>query len=312
MTIALIGLGNWGKNHLRVLKKLNLLAGVYEINPKIKNSKKYSNIVFFNKKEDIAINEKIKAVIISTPAETHYEVAKFFLKNGKHVLLEKPMCINYTDALKLHKISKKNKKILMVGHLLQYHPCVKKIFQLISQKVIGKIKYIESRRLGLGRIRKHENILWSFAPHDINLVCSIFKKFPDTIRTIGSYINNNKVADATTTHLKFGKTFVNITVSWLHYEKVHQLLIVGKKGMIIFDDLINWGKKIKLVRYKILKRDNSIKSEKKFIKVEESEPLLNQLKHFVRCINNNLEPLTSSREVIKTMKILKISTNQIK
>ena len=254
----------------------------------------------------------VKAVIISTPANTHYKIAKFFLENKKHVLLEKPMCITYKDSLKLHKISKKNKKILMIGHLLQFHPCVKKIFQLMSKKIIGEIKYIESRRLALGRIRKHENIIWSFAPHDINLVCSIFNKYPDKVNTIGSYINNNKIADTTTTHLKFGKIFVKINVSWLHYEKVQNFLIVGKKGMIVFNDLLDWKNKLKLTKYNILKKTNSIKSKSKFIKIKKSEPLLNQLKHFVTCIKKDEEPDTSSRYVLKTMRVLETSTNQIK
>ena len=130
MKIVLIGLGAWGKNHLRCLKKLNILGGVFETNKRIRFKKEYRDLIFFDSMKQVLEQKNVKAVIISTPANTHYKIAKFFLENKKHVLLEKPMCITYKDSLKLHKISKKNKKILMIGHLLQFHPCVKKIFQL--------------------------------------------------------------------------------------------------------------------------------------------------------------------------------------
>lgn len=209
--IALIGLGNWGANHLRVLIKNNLLAGIYDKNKKIKNFKNFKNL------DEISFDKNVKGVIIATPPNTHFELAKFFIQKKIPVLVEKPVCLNFKDTITLYNLSLKFKTKICVGHLLFFHPAIEKITEIINKRIIGKIKYIESNRLNLGRIRDYEDILWSFAPHDISIIDNLIKnKKILEIKCVGNKINNTKIADISTTIIKYSNILAKISVSWLH------------------------------------------------------------------------------------------------
>lgn len=307
-SICLIGIGRWGQNHLRILDSLKLLSGVYDLkynNLKDKKIKIYKNI------SEIIEDKNVKGVIIATPPDTHYEIASKLVKKKIPVLIEKPVCLNLSDTLKLNKLSKKNKTITLVGHLLFFHSAFQMIKKILKDNIIGKVNYIESNRLNLGKIRKNEDILWSFAPHDISMITNIVDNQYDSIKSMGMKISNSRVSDVSTTLIKYKSILAKISVSWLHYEKVHEFFILGKKGMIIFNDTNSWGKKLKLIKYKINK-NKVINSSEKFLKIKKDEPLKKEIIHFVDIITGKQKdsPIFLDK-IIPTMKILNVCSRQI-
>ena len=307
-SICLIGIGRWGQNHLRILNNLKLLSGIYDLNY---NNLKEKKIKIYKNINEIIEDKNVKGVIIATPPDTHYEIASKFVRNKIPVLIEKPVCLNLSDTLKLNKLTKKYKTITLVGHLLFFHPAFKMIKKILKNNLIGEINYIESNRLNLGKIRKNEDILWSFAPHDISMITNIVNTHYDSIRSMGMKISNSRVSDVSTTLIKYKSILAKISVSWLHYEKVHEFFILGKKGMVIFNDTNSWAKKIKLIKYKIDK-NKVISSSEKFIKIKKDEPLKEEIIHFVDIITGKKKDSPVFLEkIISTMKILDVCSRQI-
>lgn len=305
---ALIGVGIWGNNHLRVLCKLNLLSGVYDSDKKLKfdkKIKKYSNL------KEIIKDKNVKGVIIATPPKTHFKIASFFINEKLPVLIEKPVCLNLKETYDLYKLSKKKKSIVTVGHLLFFHPAFFIIKKLLKENIIGKINYIDSNRLNLGKIRKDEDILWSFAPHDISLIDNIVGKKYDSIKTVTMKVSNSKISDVSTTLIKYKSILAKISVSWLHYKKVHEFFILGKKGMIVFNDGFNWNKKLKIIKYKITK-EKKIHASEKFIKLIKKEPLKEEIMHFLNLITGKEKnsPIFLNK-IIRTMEILDNCSKQV-
>ena len=179
----------------------------------------------------------INAVIIATPAETHYGVASLMLKGGKACLVEKPLTLNCSTARKLIGIAKQRNRILMVGHILMFHPAVAEMKQMVSHGVLGKLQYIYSNRLNLGTVRSEENILWSFAPHDIAIIQYLIGSKPIAVDAKGATFLQRGIEDVTVTHLTYSENIhAHIFVSWLHPFKEQRLVVTGNKGMIVFED----------------------------------------------------------------------------
>ena len=237
--LAVIGGGYWGKNLIREYNSLGVLDTICDINEKqLQNYKtKYNNIKTTTCWNSVLENKEVTAVCIALPAELHYSYSKKSLLNGKDVFVEKPITLNTKEAEELVKIAKKENKILMVGHLLHYHPGIIKIKELILNNKIGKIKNITSNRLSLGKFRKFENVLWSFAPHDISLVLGLVNDMPEKVICYGKDHINKGIHDVTNSILLFKNAYVNINVNWLNPYKEQKMSIIGEKGMIIFDDV---------------------------------------------------------------------------
>lgn len=305
---ALIGVGIWGSNHLRVLRKLNLLSGIYDSDKKLEIDKK---IKIYTNLNEIIKDKNVTGVIIATPPKTHFKIASVFIKKKIPVLIEKPVCLSLKDTHKLNNLSQKYKTITIVGHLLFFHPAFREIKNIIENNLIGKINYIESNRLNLGKIRKDEDILWSFAPHDISMITNLINKQYESIKSVGMKISNSKISDVSTTLIKYKSTLAKISVSWLHYEKVHEFFILGKKGMIIFNDTNDWEKKLKLIKYKINK-NKTINTSIKFIKIKKDEPLKKEILHFTDLVTgNSKESPIFIKKILKTMEILDVCSRQI-
>lgn len=317
MVISQIGLGYWGENIFRNLlkiykqekletliifdkdqEKINLLLDKYQ------NDIKEIRLIVAKSLEELNNSE---AVFISTPSSTHYNLAKYFIMNKKHVFVEKPLCLSSQEAIELKELSTQNKVILMAGHLLLYHPAVIKLKKIIKEGKIGKIHYIYSNRLNLGKLRTEENILWSFAPHDISVILFLLDSEPHTVNSFGaSYITPN-IFDITLTTMEFDNNIkAHIYVSWLNPFKEHKLSVIGSEGMIVFDDLTK--EKLFFYPHKIQwqegKKPIAQKANHQIIQVENTEPLLNELSHFIDCIKNNKQPLTNADESIKVLKII--------
>jgi len=237
--LGLIGGGYWGKNLIREFNNTNTLHTICDINEEAlkKYNELYPHVKTTKSWDDVLDNTEINAVCIALPAEMHFTFAKKSLLAGKDVYVEKPITLDINEAEELVKIAKENDKILMVGHLLHYHPCIEKIKEMINKDKIGKVKNIVANRLNLGIFRVQENVLWSFAPHDISVVLNLCDdKLPDSVQCIGKDHITEGVHDVTNSMLKYNDKYVNINVNWLNPYKEQKMSIIGEKGMILFDD----------------------------------------------------------------------------
>ena len=237
--IAVIGAGYWGKNLVRNFHQLGALKAVCDADNKIQKqmAKKYPEVRIVGKEKEIFDDKSIDAVVIATPAATHYALAREALSAGKHVFVEKPLSLTYADGQRLVDFAHEKGTMLFVGHILHYHPAVIKLKEMIRAGKIGRLQYIYSRRLCFGKIRREENILWSFAPHDISLILSIAGEDPHYIDSVGNNFLHAQIPDVTMTNLKFPSGIgAHIFVSWLNPFKEQRLVIVGSQGMLVFDD----------------------------------------------------------------------------
>jgi UDP-2-acetamido-3-amino-2,3-dideoxy-glucuronate N-acetyltransferase len=317
--IGIIGCGRWGINHVKTAYGLldkNLVA-VFDSNQKLKEkvSEISHSIPFTTNKNDIILNSDVKGVIIATPAETHFSLAKECLENGKHVLVEKPITLHTIEAKQLIAIAKENDRRLMVGHVLLYHPAIISLKKLCTDGKIGTLQYIYSNRLNLGAIRSEENILWSFAPHDISIIQYLIESKPIEIASNGAHFVQNGIEDTTITYLKYpNNVHAHIFVSWLHPFKEQRLVVIGDKGMIVFEDSLS---KDKLRFYpkgfhKTEQGFQKFEGEFESIVFSDAQPLAEEHKHFYNCITHNKQPLTDGQHALEVLEILEQATQRLK
>ncbi|MEA1934995.1 MAG: Gfo/Idh/MocA family oxidoreductase, partial [Thermodesulfobacteriota bacterium] len=236
--ICVVGAGRWGKNHIKTLLGLDCLAGIVEANTDMRAEfkEKYPDVRTFASIRD-AINEDFDGFTVATPAETHFEIAEFIISHNKHVLVEKPLTLKAKDSRRLKEFAEENGVNLMVGHLLLFHPAIRKIKELIEKGKIGKLQYIYSNRLNLGTVRTEENILWSFAPHDISIFQYFIGSPPIEVVSRGGAFLQPHIHDSSMTVLTYPDNIVgHIFVNWLHPFKEHRMVVVGSKGMLSYED----------------------------------------------------------------------------
>lgn len=308
--IAVIGSGYWGKNLVRNFDSLGVLNTICDSNEILLSQLKeqYPLIqpcLAFN---DVLGNPDITGVAIATPAETHYNLAKEALLAGKHVFVEKPLTLDENDAASLIALAKQQGLTLMVGHLLQYHSIFIALKAMAERGDLGQINYIYSNRLNLGKIRREENILWSFAPHDISMILSLAGEMPESIIATGGNYLHKEIADVTTTHLEFPSGLkAHIFVSWLHPFKEQKLVVVGDKKMAVFDDTQPWGDKLLLYPHRINWEDNipvPDKADAERLDIPQREPLKSECQHFLECIVSGKMPRTDGEEGLRVLHVL--------
>ncbi len=317
LKVAVIGAGYWGKNLVRVFNELGTLKLICDTN---KNALKIQSANFpgietTNSLTRVLQDENIDAVAISSPAATHYKITKLALLHKKHVFVEKPIALTSREGEELRELAKEASRILMVGHILYYHPAIIKLKSLITEGKLGRIRHIYSNRLNIGKLRTEENILWSFAPHDISVILMLLGKEPVNVIAYGGDYINNGIYDTTLTALDFGKGVKgHIFVSWLHPFKEQKLVVVGSKAMAVFDDL----NKDKLVIYPHrIKWENgkipiAVKAEHYAVKIKNSEPLKEEARHFIECAAKGKTPRTDAREALRVLKVLETAEKSIK
>ena len=236
--VCVVGGGSWGRNHIKTLHSIGALGGIVETSKKSLKELliKYPETKTYSKLEN-ALDNDFDGFTIATPAETHFSIAKKIISSGKHLLIEKPMVLKVDEAEELVLLAKQKQINLMVGHVLLFHPAIQKIKKIIDDGVIGKLQYIYSNRLNLGKVRSEENVFWSFAPHDIAIFQYLTESFPENIHAHGSVLLQKGIYDSTMTHLEYKSGVrAHIFLSWLHPFKEHRLVVIGKKAMISFED----------------------------------------------------------------------------
>jgi UDP-2-acetamido-3-amino-2,3-dideoxy-glucuronate N-acetyltransferase len=306
--VAVIGNGYWGKNLVRNFHALGVLKVVCDTRPEaLEEAHAQFGVNTCYSPEAILNNPEIQAVAIAAPAVQHYELAKACLLAGKDVYVEKPLALRVEEGQELVKIAKARGRILMVGHILQYHPAILKVKELIRSGELGRMQYIYSSRLNLGKLRSEENILWSFAPHDISAILYLLDEEPVRVNARGGSYIDPKIFDTTLTTCEFQSgVMAHIFVSWLHPFKEQKLVIVGSKKMVVFDDV---EKERKLVVYShridwLNRMPVAHKDSGQVIQLAAEEPLRNECEHFLDSVITRKAPRTDGESGVQVLKVL--------
>jgi UDP-2-acetamido-3-amino-2,3-dideoxy-glucuronate N-acetyltransferase len=312
-SVAVIGTGYWGKNLVRNFHQIGALKMICDKSETVLGAlqAQHPNVEISYALTDVLKRDDIQGVVIATPAETHFFLAREALLAGKHVYVEKPLVLNEAEGRELIEIADKRGRVLMVGHLLQYHPAFIKLKELASSGELGRIDYIYSHRLNLGKIRREENILWSFAPHDISMILALAGDEPESILTTGGFYLHQRIADVTTTHMDFPSGLkAHIFVSWLHPFKEQKLVVVGERKMAVFDDTLDWPDKLLLYAHRIEWHNNlpvPVKANPERVEYQKDEPLKRECLHFLKCIVSGEKPATDGNEGLRVLRILNAS-----
>lgn len=306
--VAVVGVGYWGKNLVRNFYELGALEALCDadktVEAKFECAKK--GVKFYSEYAQVLADPAIHAVVLATPAVTHYEMAKAALEAGKDVLVEKPLSIEVKHGEDLVRIANAKGQILMVGHILRFHPAFLKLKQLIQEGVLGKINYLYSNRLNIGKIRTEENILWSFAPHDISAMLALLNEMPVRVDCSGGATLSQDVYDVTLSHFEFPSGVqAHIFVSWLHPIKEQRLVVVGSEKMAVFDDTIE--DKLLLYPHKVEWKNRiptAVKAAAEVVALEDGEPLRAECQHFLDCVRTRTSPVTDGAEGLRVLRVL--------
>lgn len=306
--IGLIGCGGWGKNLARNLFELGVLSAIADPSEFAVNLAKDLGVPHFASPEAIFAISDIEGIAIATPAETHVPLGLAALEAGKHIYVEKPIALSTDDARVLAEKAAAMGRVLMVGHLLQYHPVYRALAEATGNGRFGEVHHLISNRMNLGMVRNEENVMWSFSPHDVSMVLGLAGSAPKRVRAVGSSFLQPEIDDIVTMFVAFeGGQTAEIRSSWLHPEKEQKLTLVGSKAMAVFDDRAVWTDKLIVTDYTIDRsnpRPKAVRLKDESITVEQGEPLRNEMSHFVACVADNARPLTDANEAIAVLSVL--------
>ncbi|MBA3532354.1 MAG: Gfo/Idh/MocA family oxidoreductase [Ardenticatenales bacterium] len=306
MQIGVIGCGYWGKNLVRNFNELGVLSWVCDATPTGQSTARaLAPSATITESFQALLASDVAGVVIATPAETHYDLARQALEANKDVFVEKPLALTYEQGSHLVRLAQQQERLLMVGHVLEYHPAIIKLQELVETGVLGKVHYIYSNRLSLGKVRREENILWSFAPHDVAVILRLIGALPfQVIACGGSYVQPN-IADVTVTNLLFDNGVrAHIYVSWLHPFKEQRLVVIGSRKMASFDDV---SKSLVLYDQRVEVQAGQpipIKGEGEQVPFGSEEPLRQECQAFLTAIATRRPPLTDGHSGLRVLKVL--------
>lgn len=306
--VAVVGCGHWGKNHVRNFAGLGALAAVVDPDQEVaaRFAKEYGvKALSF---EQAVADSAIDAVVIATPAELHADLAVKAFKHGKHVFVEKPIALTLEEGERMKAAAQKAGKVLMVGHLLQYHPAFVALRDFVRGGGLGTLRYAYSHRCSLGKFRTEENALWSFAPHDVSMLLALFGQAPETVHGSGGAYVTPGVEDECRLDFEFaGGARAHIFASWLHPFKEHRLIVVGEAGMAVFEDSQSGPEKLRLYRHQI---DTSgpvpapSKADWEALPYGDEEPLQTECAHFLGACAGEHPALTDADEALRVLDVL--------
>lgn len=313
--VAAVGCGHWGKNIVRNLSQLGALTAVSDLSQTRASEFSTRFEVPARPFFDLLRDDEIEAVAIATPAALHADHALRALEAGKHVFVEKPLAMTLAEGERLHQVARERQKVLMVGHVLRYHPGVRKLIEEVRSGRLGSVRHIYSRRLGLGKFRTEEDVLWSFAPHDISIILAIFGELPWRVSAHGRSILNSSLADIARVHLDFANgVTADIAVSWLNPVKEQKLVLIGSRAQAIFDDTASWPEKLQIFDHGINMSSGAVqfaKANPVLVRVDEKEPLREECAHFLSCVAAGKTPRTDGVEAVRVLKVLEAAAKSM-
>lgn len=311
--VAVLGCGYWGKNLVRNFAQLDVLEMVCDVTEAGRQSAtELAPQARLAATTEEVWDSAVEAVVIATPAETHYAVVREALMAGKDVLVEKPLALTYEQGEELVQLAAQYRRILMVGHVLEYHPAIVTLLNMVRSGELGKLHYIYSNRLSLGKIRREENILWSFAPHDVAVILRLLGNPPfEVIACGGSYVQPN-IPDVTVTNMLFDNGVrAHIHVSWLHPFKEQRLVVVGARKMASFDDV---AKKLVLYDQHVEVKEGQpvpVKGSGEEVTFDPSEPLRLECQAFLDAVSTRQPPLTDGVSGLRVLKVLQAAQRSL-
>ena len=312
-TVAVIGCGYWGKNLVRNFHNLGALAVVSEMTPAGRRiARELAPEATVVSSVEAALCTPVAGVVIATPAETHYAFVKQALEAGKDVFVEKPLALTYAQGAHLVHMAETADRILMVGHVLEYHPAIRQLEALLQHGVLGKVQYMYSNRVSLGKVRREENILWSFAPHDVAVMLRLMGSLPFQVAAYGgSYVQPN-IADVTVTHLLFDNSVrAHIHVSWLHPFKEQRLVVIGSRRMASFDDV---AKRLVLYDQRVELREGEpvpVQGPGEEVPFADEEPLRLECQAFLEALATRRPPVTDGRSGLRVLQVLQAAQRSL-
>jgi predicted dehydrogenase len=312
--VAVVGCGYWGKNLVRNFAELGVLRAICDANPETLHTfKQQYGAEGVTEFHQLLAMSDVKAVVIATPAETHANLVIQALAAGKDVFVEKPLALTLEDAFKIQAIAQKHDCIMMVGHLLEYHPALVKLRSLVNEGKIGKLQYLYSNRLSTGKVRTEENVLWSFAPHDICSILGCIGQLPISVQAVGS-THLGKVEDICLLNLEFENNVkAHIFVSWFHPFKEQRLVVNGDTGTIVFDD-VSIDQKLVLYEQQVeFQQQTPVlkKTSQLTVPIPSAEPLKSECKHFLECVHSRKSPITGIQNGIDVLTVLQAAQRSL-
>ncbi len=322
--LAVIGAGNWGFNHVRTFAQLpgGHLHAVSDLVPTNlqKVRQQFPEVLTESDYRKVLDLAGLQAVVVATTAASHYEIARAALERGLHVLVEKPMTLDIRESQDLIELARKQQRVLMVGHILLYHPVVVRLKQCIQEGVLGSIHYIYSKRVNLGQVRKDENSLWSLAPHDISVMLHLLGQLPESVSATGQAFLRQTIQDVVFFTLRFpGGQIAHSHASWLDPGKIRQFTIVGSRQMAVFDDM-EPAEKLRLYNkgVDIAESYNSYgealtlrQGDITIPAIKMSEPLRNECLHFLECIREGKQPISDGENGLAVLQVLQAAQRSL-
>ncbi len=306
--VAVAGCGEWGRNIVRNFHELGALGVVCDRCPDTQRAMSERYGVPGRSFPDILEDDGIDCVAITAPAEMHATLTREALAHDKHVFVEKPLALNATDAKDLCAMAEARGRCLMVGHLLRYHPAFRRLAELVQGGGLGRLQYIYSNRLNLGRFRREENALWDFAPHDISMILALVGAMPEAVWAIGAHYFHKSLYDVTTSHLAFPDGInAHIFVSWLNPFKDQKLVVVGEAGMAVFEDSLPGPEKLLFYPHTVTRQEDvpSLeRAEPEPLPYPDEEPLKAECQHFLDSVTAGSPPRTDGREGARVLTVL--------
>lgn len=313
--VGLVGCGYWGRNLARTFAGLEALGATCDVSREAARevaSRHGSRALVF---DEMLSDPTIVGVAIATPPITHAELAERALRAGKDVFVEKPLALTVDEGTRLKEVAADTSRVLMVGHLMRYHPAFIEMQNLVNGGGIGELRYLASHRLNFGRIRTSENILWSFAPHDISMILALTGEAPELVGAFGASYISESIPDVTVTHMEFAKGIrAHIYVSWLHPFKEQRLVAIGTEGTLLLDDTQPWASKLRLYENRVVwgaAGPASDRGREVVVPVEPAEPLELECKHFLDRIADRDAPLTDAEEALRVLRVLQQAQDRL-
>ena len=306
MRLSILGAGDWGKNHVRIFCDLLGNENVIVCDPdeECRDAMRDAHPGIALSPE--AVFDGVDAVVVATPAVSHYSLASDALRAGKHVLVEKPIAMTSHDAGELIELAKERDRILMVDHLLEYHPAVQELKRLIDQGTMGRIFHLSSQRLNLGVIRSEENALWSLAPHDVSVILHLLGEEPYEVVARGQVYLQEGIEDVAFLTLRFPSgTLGHVQTSWLDPVKTRKLTVVGDRRMAVFDDMVK--QKLVLFDHRVKRTEQGFcthRGEAEVITVPSTEPLRSMAQAFLQSVKTRTPPPSDGNDGLRVVRVL--------
>ena len=323
VTLACVGAGYWGRNLVRVFHLLPAaqLRLVCDLSEEIRGAmrQQYQDVEVVESYAQVLEHEEVEAVVLAVPAVHHFEAARQALEHGKHVYVEKPMTLSVSEAEELVELADQRTRVLMVGHLLEYHPAVQLLKDLIQQGELGEIFYLYAQRVNLGIVRQDENALWNFAPHDVSVILHLLEQEPDAVSAQGECYLREGIEDVVFVNLHFAdRKMAQLQLSWLDPHKIRKLTIVGSQKMAVFDD-VEGTEKVRIYdkaaergQYESYGEAITLRFGDVVIPhIHMVEPLRVECQHFVDCIRQGRTPQSDGRDGLRVVRVLEAAQQSL-